>query len=120
ATSTRQWRPPVSLESGRHKKSGRSTAFATRSQKTRARERGANHMALSPPRPFITEGDDGHLRPLGARRTEAPSSQDGRRLPGLSCRTQPVLAPALERTCWETDSACLQVVLGWAGQGSNL
>jgi hypothetical protein len=68
----------------------------------------ANHLALAPPRPLIAEGDDRHLRTLGARRAKASGSQDGRRVPGLTRGTQSVLAPRSGSLPRETYSLALQ------------
>ena len=64
----------------------------THLREARTGERRPDHLALTPPRPFLAEGDHRHLRPLGTRRTEAPSRQVGRRIPGLTVgpRTPPV------------------------------
>ena len=67
-------------------------------RKAGPRERRSGHLALTASWPLLTQGDDGHLRPLGARRAQAPSREDGGRLSGLtSSRTEPVLAVGNER-----------------------
>jgi integrase len=93
-SSIRRWRQPESLGSGRRRKTGRSTAFDTRSPSELSRKARKSRGSLATSATHLSEGDDRHLWPLGARRTEAPGSQDGGRLPGLSCRSQPVLAHA--------------------------
>jgi hypothetical protein len=81
----RRWSRLEFLASGRPRRKGPYIAFATR-REARARARCADHVALAPPRPLIAEGDDRHLRTLGARRAKASGSQDGGRLPGLTPR----------------------------------
>ena len=45
--------------------------------------RRSDHLALTSPRPLIAQGDNRHLRTLGARRAKAPSGQDGGCVSGL-------------------------------------
>ena len=81
----------------------------------RRRKRG-----LSPSRSLIAEGDDRYLWTLGTRRAEASGRQDGGRLPGLTGRTQLVLAAASEQPGQEPQPLLFAGSSGWAGQGSNL
>ena len=49
-----------------------------------ARERRSGHLAVSPPRPLVAQGDDRHLWALGACGAEDPGGQDGGRFPSLT------------------------------------
>lgn len=59
----------------------------------------SDHVALPPPRPLLAQGDDGHLRPLGACRAKASGCKNGGRFSSLtrsrSTRTPPVLSRVL-------------------------
>ena len=90
-------------------------------REARARERRPDHLALTPPRPLLAQGDHRHLRPLGTRRTEAPGRQDGGRLPGLT-RTPgvPPVAGATARATRDRENSPPEQEFLWAGQGSNL
>jgi hypothetical protein len=50
---------------------------------TRARDRGANHLAVTPSRALVAQSDNRHLRTLGACGAETPGGQDGRCLLGV-------------------------------------
>ena len=50
---------------------------------TRVGEGCSDHLAVTPPRPLLAQGDNGYLWSLGARRAKAASGQDGGCVSGM-------------------------------------
>jgi hypothetical protein len=71
--------------------------FPAHVRQARARKRCPDHLALPAPGALLAQGHNGHLRPLGARRTEASGCEDGGCVSSLTPRCGTGTPPVLSR-----------------------